>query len=339
LTTWHGAPAPIRVGNPSDFYGRTVTIRTDPLPFWMALEQFCDKAGLHEDITRAPLDDELARTQRMLLEEVAVQRARIRQMAAPLGVKIVVSSFDRSAFPKFHQQIILHNGRGTGLPVHRAGSVRISTLQPGTPFPIAQTGYDYFVLLQVSAEPTLEIRDALGIRLQTAIDDRGQKLTGPTLRAALDDADVLLEFLRANRSQVVLPALTAIGPIGVELRKGELPSKSLRELSGTVAIQVQTPQVVAVFDRPMTAVGKRIRGEYGLTRQLTDWTYHAGGEMRIAVHVDVPVDIGLSPPAEWVQSLLTQARMARLTGTLPAHTLANASDSLRLETNLGFPLP
>src|SRR5207237_9470522 len=99
--------APIRLGNRSDFYGRTVTLTTDPLPFWLALEQFCDKAKLHEDITLPPIDDETDSRRRRAIEDMAAQNAiHLAQLGILVGQpQFALPKPNPSTYPNYNQQI------------------------------------------------------------------------------------------------------------------------------------------------------------------------------------------------------------------------------------------
>src|SRR5262249_48826328 len=57
---------------------------------------------------------------------------------------------------------------------------------PGTPFP-TEVGKDIFLPLQISSEPRLNAHDALDLRAERAVDDRGRLLPVHAIRVELAD--------------------------------------------------------------------------------------------------------------------------------------------------------
>jgi hypothetical protein len=103
------------------------------------------------------------------------------------------------------------------------------------------------VPLQIRTEPRIPLARVLGVRVERAVDDRGQKLR----QAAAGPLD---------------PFQQLTGGVRLRLVKGEKPARSLRELTGVVLIEVVTEEAarpLVTVDGVWKAAGKTFKGKQG----------------------------------------------------------------------------
>ena len=182
--------------------------------------------------------------------------------------------------------LVLRAGKPQRVPTCYSGSVRIRAL-PGLSRP-AGAG-EAVVVLDVTPEPRLEEARAVGTPVvHKALDDQGQSLTAvpdPGPRADLNNP------LARNG----LAGLTSFGggqrQAAIRLKRGDKQAKSLKELSGSLSLEVLMPSgpLVAV-DNVLKAVGRTVRGEAGHTMTVQSLTKPAGGDYEVKVKLEAPSD-------------------------------------------------
>src|SRR5262245_7411373 len=215
--------------------GRQVSLRTGPVTFWDALEQFCKAADLREWDGVTPLAG---------LPGVAESQPSTLQIPGGIQGQIIIRGTpSRPSAPA--PQFVLLEGPAIPAVEARLGAVRVRSLLPGTPFPAEPVAHDEVLFpLQVSAEPRLQWQGALTLRLERAIDDRGQSLTATAVAGrlprnpALEEEQRMMLMLLNNGMAVPLPSASS-GPVAVKVRKGPLAATMLRELTGSVGAQVR----------------------------------------------------------------------------------------------------
>src|SRR5205823_3240337 len=72
--------------------------------------------------------------------------------------------------------LTLADGRPRPLPTHVAGAVRVRALPPEAAARLPKAAEELPVVLQLLPEPKLQWRNVLAVRLERAVDDRGQHL-------------------------------------------------------------------------------------------------------------------------------------------------------------------
>src|SRR5262249_20052671 len=136
-----------------------------------------------------------------------------------------------------YTQITLIDGKAPVPPTDYVGAVRVRALPPGTQIIGAppRQGKHVHVSLDVPPEPKIQWQRILDCRIDAAIDNQGQALQPAKAAAA-----------PAANGPVAAAALIAPSrPIGrqipLQFQPGDKPSKSLKELKGTLSAQIRTP--------------------------------------------------------------------------------------------------
>jgi hypothetical protein len=289
----------LTLNDPARFKGRTITVATGKVSAWEALEQFCRKADLHEWDGFLSLNGVRTPT---VPAAPPVPVGGFLPIQGLQGRVVIRGGRTAQATSAPGNHVVLLDGPGDALPTHHAGAVRVRVLPPGTPFPVAATGDDMLLPLQVSAELRLHCPGALDLRVERAIDDQGQALAATAARPA-PAGEVQEWVVMANGALIPGPAAARGGPIGVRLRRGEKPAKALRELAGVVSAQVRFADTVAVVDGPAASVGKVIPGEHGITLTLSALERTPRDEIKLTVGLQLPTEIQVARPPAGVAAL------------------------------------
>lgn len=262
---------------------RTITLDTGEVSFWEALEQLCGKAGLVEEGLRDPTK----------YPPPLIPNLGRKQNVVSRSPYLADDSFGLQA------ALILADGKQPTPPTHVIGALRIRALSPGHPHRdhLPQPG-DTHLVLDVAPGPGLGWHSLVSVRVDKAIDDRGQRLVqrGASLGGAGLDGDDEIRFLLAEQVGVT----SAPGPgyrhqIPVRLKLGALPSKQVKELHGTLAAEVLTPPgPLMVIDDVVKAAGRSVRGEEGGLLTVAEASREAEGRVRLKVRLETP-----PPPQSW----------------------------------------
>jgi len=194
-------------------------------------------------------------------------------------------------------QFLLLEGPAVPSAEARVGAVRIRCLPPGTPFATDAVGQDEVLFpLQVSAEPRLQLGRALTLRVEKAVDDRGQSLVAtavtarPPRNAAMEEEQRMMLMLINNGVNVPLPT-GSDGPLGIKVRKGPLAGNMLRELTGSVGAQVRVTEPLIVIENPTTAGKSESRSPHGVALAVNEIDKTARGDMRFSVRLSFAPDV------------------------------------------------
>lgn len=317
------------VGDTSKLAGRTITLDTGETTFWQAFDQFCQKAGLIEG------ENALVRPGRPRPLPIQIQPLPApvpggalpvvppKKQGAGQGFQVQVQAQPAPAQPKPVQvqgqpvqvqvvplpagkpgpgfrpqgvanQILLSDGKPQNLPTCYAGSVRIRALPPGNEVGGLQDG-EVPVLLEVTAEPRLQLLNLVSVRIDKAIDDQGQSLLQQVADAqenALPGNVVINGNVAARVAFVARPGLGggAAQKTGVRLKKGEKPSRTLKELSGSITAQVQSaPEPLLTVENVLKAAGQTVKGPKSGFIKVIDATEDADkGQVRLRVQFQAP---------------------------------------------------
>jgi hypothetical protein len=272
--------------------GRRVTLRTGPVTFWDALEQFCKAADLREwdGITSLGRGSPPA--------PVNAQPPAIQMPGVAIRGQIIINGTP-SRPPAPPAQFVLLEGPDVPTAEARNGAVRVRCLPPGTPFPADAIGSDEVLFpLHVAAEPRLQLQGGVTLRIEKAVDDRGQSLVATAVTAKLqrnavaEEEQRMMLMLINNGIAVPLPAAPA-GPVGIKVRRGPAGGTVLRELTGSVGAQVRITEPLLVVDNPATAGKSESRSPHGVTLAVTEIDKTARGDLRFSVRLSVSPDVQL----------------------------------------------
>src|SRR5262249_10361969 len=224
--------------------------------------------------------------------------------AAIQGQIIIRGTPSRPSAPP--AQFVLLEGPAVPTAEARTGAVRIRCLPPGTPFPTDSVGQDEVGFpLQVSAEPRLQLGRGLTLRIEKAVDDRGQSLVATSVTARLprtgtmDEEQRVMLMLLNNGIAVPLPTGSE-GPLGIKVRKGPLAASMLRELTGSVGAQVRVTEPLIVIDNPAAAGKSEFRSPHGVAMAISDVEKTARGDMKFSIRLSVSPDVQPGQAAQFV---------------------------------------
>jgi hypothetical protein len=251
------------VGNTSKLSDRKVTYHSGKITAWEAMAGFLQAAQLAEwdGVTNVP---------GLPVPQTATPEGNQQVFFRGNG-RMVIAGAGRNAKPTHPvSQFMVYDAAPTALPTFTAGSVRVRALPVGTPISTLVAKADEILIpLQVSTEPKIDwILTPPSVKIAEGIDDHGQRLTASivgAIPATSDDPEMMVlnnlvlnqmamaQGLAAPRSQFV----------GLRLRQGRTATKSLREVTGILALPVRVADELIVVDKPMKAAGATTRGEYG----------------------------------------------------------------------------
>lgn len=271
--------------------GRRVTLRTGPVTFWDAVEQFCKAADLREWDGLTPLGRGLP------TGGADASLPGVQFGGGGLQGQIIIRGTpSRPTAPP--PQLVLLEGPAVPPVEARTGAVRIRCLPPDTPFPTDSVGQDEVLFpLQVSAEPKLQLQGGLTLRIEKAVDDRGQALVAtavtarPPGNAATDIDQQRMMLVLLNNGMAVPFATAAAGPVGIKVRKGPLAANMIRELTGSVGAQVRITEPLLVIDNPAAAGKSESRSPHGVALAVTDVEKTARGDLKFSIRLSVAPDV------------------------------------------------
>jgi hypothetical protein len=150
--------------------------------------------------------------------------------------------------------------------------------------------------LQVSSEPRLNANDALDLKIDRALDDRGRALQAFPVKSEPNDEPE--EFVRwPNGRSGPPPSVPRSGPVGVRVRRGEAGAKRLRELAGVATVQLFVAEPAVELARPGAAIGKSVAGTGGASLRLAGYTAVEGGGILMTAQVQLPFGVQLPQSA------------------------------------------
>src|SRR5262249_47288337 len=118
-----------------------------------------------------------------------------------------------------------------------------------------------------------------------AVDDQEQRLSQAMTPPA--DPNVPVALPAIARFPAFIGGPTQYTP--VRLKKGEKPSKELKELTGVVTAQILAPATPAMtIDKIMDAVGKEVKGAEGGRLKILEVKKDANGQIRVKYELEQP---------------------------------------------------
>jgi hypothetical protein len=280
---------------------RRVTLDTGDAPLWEAFEEFCRKAGLVEGesgevkpgaAASAPAVAPGVQAAMPVFPGGPIQAAQVQVQVQAGGQAVTVATVRPVTAAA---ALTLADGQPRPLPTHVAGAVRVRALPPGAAARLPKAAEELPVVLQLLPEPKLQWRNVLAVRLERAVDDQGQHLTrassagniGPRGRPPVE-----VPTVRNSLDIPYQPLPAQAERVALRLKKGERPSKRLRELSGTILAQVQTePESLITVDRLLQSSGRTVKGEQGGVIRVVKADRADSGAVTLHVQVENPPDV------------------------------------------------
>jgi hypothetical protein len=246
----------------------------------------------------------------VVVAQPAVQVQQV-QIARPIGRPVQMPALGA---------LTLVDGKPQDLPTHNAGALRIQAVPNQVNF---GGGADapLTIMLQVAAEPKVQLQYIVSTKIDKAVDDNGQKLTqfmpgegqggfqGGPVRIQGGGGAVIINRAPGGAAiaPVVPPGGGGFGGGGVgfgggfggwvqgtqqtyiQLKKGEKASKTIKELSGTLTVSVlDTPRDLIVVDNIVKAGGKTVKGKDGGHIKVVDVTKTDDGQYKLQVEMQAP---------------------------------------------------
>jgi hypothetical protein len=299
----------------ANYAERSITLDTGEVTFWEAYDRFCQEAGLVDRVV-VPTPERSNRG-----------NGAVNQIIIVNG-QMIVPNQDGHNDPEVHEgRLILRNGKPAALPTCYAGALRIRALPPGTALPDEKKVEGQVLLgLEVTAEPKMRWQKVVGVRVSRAADDEGQNLTqvvplpkpAPAANGRVTGGGVIIV-----NGQVISPEdNTPQGDprqVPVRLRQGAKPAKTLRELSGTIAAQVQTaPRPLITVGSILKAAGESATGPEGCALKVLEVNREEKGEIRLRLAVEPPPhEIGDGTNGVWTGGGVVIVNGRVLGGTEP----------------------
>jgi hypothetical protein len=270
-----GCPIVIREADRPKLARRKITLQTPELPFWEALDKFCVQAGLSHALTAAP---RLAIQTQSSLEREAARRASVAD-ASP-------------------GQIVLIDDKSQAPPTSYAGALRVRAAAAER---IASREAEAIVTLEIAAEPKLQWRDLLDVRVATALDAKGRSLTQVPLEtlstAWLDEGVPLIvgnvgggrrgfagQIEVTNSIRPRTGSFLHHAPIRLQLQ--DSTKTTLQSLKGVLVAEVQAPsEPLVVVEDVLAAAGKVVQGKDGFQVKVQDVKKLSNGDVQVEVIV------------------------------------------------------
>lgn len=241
----------LRLHEPDDkLKQRKITLDTGETTFWHAVALFCDKAELKE--------------------------ASMEDLAQPAPRGAGVPGPRRIFVPGMSGQLIFKAGKAAKAPADERGAIRIRALAKTDLFGKVPEG-EILLPLEVTPEPRLQVQIYQSIRVDKAVDDRGQELVQviPQVQGAAGIGGNLVlappgVAAGMNAGQVPFIARHVIGwgglsqQLPLQFKKGGKDAKALKEVKGSITARLLAePRPVIAADKLDKAAGKTFKGEDG----------------------------------------------------------------------------
>jgi hypothetical protein len=211
------------------------------------------------------------------------------------------------------------------------------------------------VVLEVAPEPKVRWQRLVSMKIDRAVDDNKQKLTGvddPAPGAgpgALGGGGLGRVMVLPARAWMPLGAWNAAGlyhHVPVKLKKGARETKSLTELSGTISAQVlDRAEPMLVVDNLMKAAGKSVKGTRDGELKIHKVDKTNDGTVTIEFEMEMPADVVPEtqpdgPPAAANQQpgAAVGLRARIMLGGRGALAVSHPNSGLTLQDDKGKPL-
>jgi hypothetical protein len=301
--------------------GRKITLDTGEVPFWEAFEQFCHKAGLAEKMTAPQTPPSSGghitytihangrvitayggpnggRPQTTANGPMLLVDARTKNtpthVAGALRIRALPSSFHVAPpSPVIAIEELLPQGRGGGQPpVQGRGLPGQPSASP--PEPEKVVGF----AVEVRPEPKMSWDGIVRMSIDRAVDEHGQVLVQrePYLAESMNGFSTFNEVMVWDVGDG--RPRTGTGTSGAQtapayLQRGQKESTLLKEVRGTLTVQVQKQQPLITVDEIQKAAGKTFKSADGRSLKVVDAQWQ-GTQLRLHVILEGPNVVGMN---------------------------------------------
>jgi hypothetical protein len=267
-------------GDQTKLANRKITLDTGEVPFWQAVDQFCEKAGLVERGS-API----AETAKTPVEQ--------RDLALR---GVAFSSSGRMYGGRPEMPLVFLDGKLPALPTYYGGAVRVRVLPRATPAGDAQKNAAGGTILtfEISPEPKMGVRNVLNVRVDKILDDQGNELKAPLpyIDGPAENSDGEMVLAGGLGNTIYFDGagqnndLSTRVPLRLEALNGV---KKLKEVRGYVAAEVLTPPMpLLTMENILDAAGKTVDGKYGGSLKVAEVKRDDKGQVTLKVTVEKP---------------------------------------------------
>ena len=256
---------------------RRITLDTGEVTFWEAYELFCAKAGLRE---RKP-----------------------HGMATGNSYEYGGRHYPASGSSTIQQplRVALEDAKAAALPTAYCGALRLRAVAPPTSngpppvFPPVETPQAVGFYLEATAEPRFAWQGLVSLRITRAVDEHDQLLAPCEPSLVEDKAPPMVDGAGALfiiEDERLAPAGLRAQQLTARLKPGKQPAQYLKEVQGTLAVQVTAMRDALSIDNVFQCVGKEFRCGTGTTVQVTSARSEGGCyQLRVTVGKDTPTTL------------------------------------------------
>lgn len=254
-----------------------ISLDTGETTFWKALDAFGKKAELFD----SPYPGQSSRLvgrdsngRHIIIEQRQAMYSGSLREGTP---QLYLHPFDKPKSPTIASS-----------PICYAGALRLRLGKP------VHASKDEIVLpVEVSCQPNVLWEQLVDVRVEKAVDDRGQELTQALPFVESNAAQINRVVLGLGNGMVVnglggldrLPEQNGV----IRLKSGERPSHKLESISGTITGQMRTPvQTLVCVEDVRKQSGKTFRTRYGESLQVAEVNELADGAVKLRVRLMEP---------------------------------------------------
>lgn len=353
-------------GDQTKLKDRRVTLDTGDTTFWQALDQLCQKADLAEWDGRSPIPAAQPQPPAppavpqpqpqppgkpiappppppQQQKQIQIQPGQQGQIQIQVQMQAKRVAMPRPAeVPAPQGDVILLDGKSPVMPTCYVGALRLRALPVDSPL-VASIGRNEgttVVVVEARVEPKVLWQQAQGLRITKAVDEVGQSLEH--IAEEMQPAMMPGHFVHGRRMRPGIPSAQGRQYIPIRFQLGEKPSKTLKELAGTLSAQVQSPlQALITVDNVLKAAGQTTKSANGEILTVQEIGKHDNNNYKVRVKVETPGDanalaMGGIVGMEAMQGLQTSAvRLSLLDAKGQPMQLVNLSSQIAQDNNGG----
>jgi hypothetical protein len=274
-------------GDQTKLANRKITLDTGEIPYWQAVDQFCEKAGFVERGSVA-----IAETNKPAVEQrdVAIRKMVIMQ--------------DGTMASAGSETLFLLDGKLPAVPTYYGGALRVRVLPRAVPAagaakndaPVKYRDGETVLTVEISPEPKVGVRNILSVRVEKVLDDKGNELKTPLpyIYGHDENGDLEMQWRGGLGNSISIDGnvagdLSTRVPLRLDVPSGVT---RLKEVRGFVAADVLTPPMPLItMENILDAAGTTAEGKHGGSLQVSEVKRDDKGQVTLKVSVDKP------PPA------------------------------------------
>jgi hypothetical protein len=190
--------------------------------------------------------------------------------------------------------IELVDGKPNAAPTHVEGAVRIRAVDSADlRSRYAPVEGEFSVLLEVRAEPKIQLIQILGVKVDKAIDNNDQRLEQSMVASGANQPGNGARLpLRTVNGLQANPGSIHRQIVAAQLKQGPKAAKSIVELRGVVSLKVRTgAEELAAVENILQAKGQSSKSKFDVTLKIRDVKTATNGDIEIEVELQHPQEI------------------------------------------------